>query len=152
MKRGIESLERLRVGPPEKVFDIMQFTMVYFILSEPLNYFQVRTFDNIDVRWWPYNQANLAAGRTTEERFREDFRHFLWQFGSIDNYWGHPIYPGGRRCLSSLRPMRHAVCCCSLERHSEARGYTFSFVCGRAARSFRHDTRPRSGEGETLHA
>ena len=73
----------------------MEFTMVYFILSEPLNYFQVRTFDNIDVRWWPYYQADLAAGRTTEAEFREDFRHFLWQFGSIDNYWGHPIYLGG---------------------------------------------------------
>jgi formate C-acetyltransferase len=83
------------VGPPQTVFDIMEFTMVYFILSEPLNYFQVRTFDNIDVRWWPYYQADIAAGRTTEAEFREDFRHFLWQFGSIDNYWGHPIYLGG---------------------------------------------------------
>ena len=95
MKREIDSLERLRTGPPESVFDIMEFTMVYFILSEPLNYFQVRTFDNIDVRWWPYYQADLAAGRTTEEQFREDFRHFIWQFGSIDNYWGHPVYLGG---------------------------------------------------------
>ena len=95
MKREIASLERLRIGPPQTVFDVMEFTMVYFILSEPLNYFQVRTFDNIDVRWWPYYQADLAAGRTTEAEFREDFRHFLWQFGSIDNYWGHPIYLGG---------------------------------------------------------
>ena len=95
LEKEIASLERLRVGPPQTVFDIMEFTMVYFILSEPLNYFQVRTFDNIDVRWWPYYQADLAAGRTTEEEFREDFRHFLWQFGSIDNYWGHPIYLGG---------------------------------------------------------
>ena len=95
MKREIASLERLRAGPPQTVFDVMEFTMVYFILSEPLNYFQVRTFDNIDVRWWPYYQADLAAGRTTEAQFREDFRHFLWQFGSIDNYWGHPLYLGG---------------------------------------------------------
>jgi formate C-acetyltransferase len=95
MCKEIASLERLRVGPPQTVFDVMEFTMVYFILSEPLNYFQVRTFDNIDVRWWPYYQADLAAGRTTEAEFREEFRHFLWQFGSIDNYWGHPIYLGG---------------------------------------------------------
>ena len=95
LPKAIASLERLRVGPPQSVFDIMEFTMVYFILSEPLNYFQVRTFDNIDVRWWPYYQADLAAGRTTEAEFREEFRHFLWQFGSIDNYWGHPIYLGG---------------------------------------------------------
>ena len=95
LEKEIASLERLRVGPPQTVFDVMEFTMVYFILSEPLNYFQVRTFDNIDVRWWPYYQADLAAGRTTEAEFREDFRHFLWQFGSIDNYWGHPMYLGG---------------------------------------------------------
>ena len=95
LDKEIASLERLRVGPPQTVFDIMEFTMVYFILSEPLNYFQVRTFDNIDVRWWPYYQADLAAGRTTEAEFREEFRHFLWQFGSIDNYWGHPMYLGG---------------------------------------------------------
>ena len=95
LEKEIASLERLRVGPPQTLFDVMEFTMVYFILSEPLNYFQVRTFDNIDVRWWPYYQADLAAGRTTEAEFREDFRHFLWQFGSIDNYWGHPIYLGG---------------------------------------------------------
>ena len=95
LAKAVASLERLRVGPPLTLFDVMEFTMVYFILSEPLNYFQVRTFDNIDVRWWPYYQADLAAGRTTEAEFREEFRHFLWQFGSIDNYWGHPIYLGG---------------------------------------------------------
>ena len=95
LEKEIASLERLRVGPPQTVFDVMEFTMVYFILSEPLNYFQVRTFDNIDVRWWPYYQADLAEGRTTEAEFREDFWHFLWQFGSIDNYWGHPMYLGG---------------------------------------------------------
>jgi len=95
LEKEVASLERLRAGPPQTVFDMMEFTMVYFILSEPLNYFQVRTFDNIDVRWWPYYQADLAAGRTTEAEFREEFRHFLWQFGSIDNYWGHPIYLGG---------------------------------------------------------
>ena len=95
LEKEIASLERLRTGPPQTVFDVMEFTMVYFILSEPLNYFQVRTFDNIDVRWWPYYQADLASGRTTEAAFREEFRHFLWQFGSIDNYWGHPMYLGG---------------------------------------------------------
>ena len=107
MEKEIASLERLRVGPPRTVFDIMEFTMVYFILSEPLNYFQVRTFDNIDVRWWPCYQADLAAGRTTESQFREDFRHFLWQFGSIDNYWGHPLYLGGtnRDGTSAYNPL-----------------------------------------------
>ncbi len=95
MQKQIASLERLRQGPPQTCFDLMEFTMVYFILSEPLNYFQVRTMGNIDRLWWPYYERDVAAGRYSEAEFREDFRHFIWQFGSIDNYWGHPIYLGG---------------------------------------------------------
>ncbi len=95
MKKQIASLERLSKGPPQTCFDLMEFTMIYFILSEPLNYFQVRTMGNIDRLWWPYYQRDVAAGIYSEAEFREDFRHFIWQFGSIDNYWGHPIYLGG---------------------------------------------------------
>ena len=38
LHKAIASLERLRIGPPQTLFDVMEFTMVYFILSEPLNY------------------------------------------------------------------------------------------------------------------
>ena len=97
MQKEIASLERLRAGPPQTCFDVMQFTMLYFILSEHVNRFQVRTLGNIDASWWPYYRDDLAAGRTTEAEFREEFRHFIWQFGSIDNYWGHPMYLGGTK-------------------------------------------------------
>ena len=97
MRKEIASLKRLREGPPQTCFDVMQFTMIYFILSEHVNRFQVRTLGNIDASWWPYYRADLAAGRTTEAEFREEFRHFIWQFGSIDNYWGHPMYLGGTK-------------------------------------------------------
>ena len=97
MRKEIASLERLAKGPPRTCFDVMQFTMVYFILSEHVNRFQVRTLGNIDRLWWPYYRDDIAAGRTTEADFREEFRHFIWQFGSIDNYWGHPIYLGGTK-------------------------------------------------------
>ena len=101
LEREIASLERLRVGPPLTVFDVMQFEFVYFIVSEYFDEFQVRTFGNIDRLWLPYYEADLAAGRTTEAEFREDFRHFIWQFGSIDNYWGHPMYLGGTKADGS---------------------------------------------------
>ena len=97
MRKQIASLERLMKGPPQTCFDVMEFTMIYFILSEHVNRFQVRTLGNIDVSWWPYYKADLEAGRTTEAEFREEFRHFIWQFGSIDNYWGHPMYLGGTK-------------------------------------------------------
>jgi len=97
VRKAAASLARLAEGPPQTAFDVMQFTMVYFILSEHIDRFQVRTLGNVDRLWWPYYQADLAAGRTTEAEFREEFRHFAWQFGSIDNYWGHPMYFGGTK-------------------------------------------------------
>lgn len=97
LEREIESLKRLRIGPPVTVFDVMQFVFVDFIVSEYFDRFQVRALGSIDALWRPYYEADLAAGRTTEAQFREDFRHFIWQAGSIDNYWGHPICLGGTK-------------------------------------------------------
>ena len=97
LEREIASLKRLRIGPPVTVFDVMQFCFIDFVVSEYFDRFQVRAFGAIDALWRPYYEADLAAGRTTEAQFREDFRHFIWQFGSIDNYWGHPLALGGTR-------------------------------------------------------
>ena len=97
LEREIESLKRLRIGPPVTVFDVMQFCFVDFIVSEYFDRFQVRAFGSIDALWTPYYEADLREGRTTEAQFREDFRHFIWQFGSIDNYWGHPLCLGGTK-------------------------------------------------------
>jgi formate C-acetyltransferase len=97
LEKALASLERLRVGPPQTVFDVMEFSFVYFIVGEYFDNFQVRTLGNIDRLWIGYYEADLAAGRTTEADFREEFRHFIWQFGSIDNYFGHPMYLGGTK-------------------------------------------------------
>ena len=97
LEREIESLKRLRVGPPVTAFDVMQFCFVDFIVSEYFDRFQVRAFGSIDALWRPYYERDIREGRTTEAQFREDFRHFIWQFGSIDNYWGHPLCLGGRK-------------------------------------------------------
>ena len=95
LEKEIASLKRLRVGPPVTVFDVMLFTFVDFIVSEYFDRFQVRCFGQIDRLWRPYYERDLREGRTTEAEFREEFRHFIWQFGSIDNYWGHPLFLGG---------------------------------------------------------
>ena len=97
LEREIASLKRLRVGPPQTAFDVMQFVFVDFIVSEYFDRFQVRALGSIDDLWAPYYERDLREGRTTEAQFREDFRHFIWQFGSIDNYWGHPICLGGTK-------------------------------------------------------
>ena len=97
LEREIESFRRLRVGPPVTTLDVLEFCFIDFIVSEYFDRFQVRAFGSVDSLWAPYYEADLREGRTTEAQFREDFRHFIWQFGSIDNYWGHPLCLGGTK-------------------------------------------------------
>ena len=95
LEKQIASLKRLKDGAPETAYDVMQFIYLYFVLSEHFEGVQARSLSIIDRTLWPYYQRDLAAGRTSEAEFREQFRHFLWQWGSIDNYWGQPVTMGG---------------------------------------------------------
>ena len=97
LAKQIESLRRLRDGAPQTAYDVMQFIYLGFVLSEHFEAVQARSLSTIDKVLWPYYRADLAAGRTTEAEFREQFRHFLWQWGSIDNYWGQPVTMGGTK-------------------------------------------------------
>ena len=97
LQKHVEALKRLCAGAPETAYDVMQFIYLYFVMSEHLDFMQCRSLSVIDRMLWPYYRADIAAGRTTEAEFREQFRHFLWQWGSIDNYWGQPITMGGTK-------------------------------------------------------
>ena len=97
LHRQVEGLKRLRAGPPQTAYDALLFIYLYFVCSEHLDVVQCRSLSILDVVLWPLYRADLAAGRTTEAEFREQFRHFLWQWGSIDNYWGQPATLGGTK-------------------------------------------------------
>ncbi|MBO7166713.1 MAG: hypothetical protein J6V88_04225 [Kiritimatiellae bacterium] len=98
-----ESFERLKKDAPKTAYDVMQFIYLYFVLSEHFEAVQARSLSIIDKTLWPFYQADIAAGRTTEKEFREQFKHFLWQWGSIDNYWGQPITMGGTNADGSTQ-------------------------------------------------
>ena len=95
LKKEIACLERLRNGPPQTAYDMMMFVWLYFFYSEHLDGIQCRSLTEIDVFLTPYYNADITAGRTTETEFREQLKHFLWQWGSISNYWNQPIGFGG---------------------------------------------------------
>ena len=97
LRKQVEGLRRLRAGPPQTAYDALLFIYLYFVCSEHLDVVQCRSLSILDVVLWPLYRADLAAGRTTEAEFREQFRHFLWQWGSIDNYWGQPATLGGTK-------------------------------------------------------
>ena len=111
LAKQIESLKRLRSGAPETAYDVMQFIYLYFVLSEHFEAVQARSLSIIDKSLWPYYQADLAAGRTSEAEFRDQFKHFLWQWGSIDNYWGQPVTMGGTKAdgTSECNPLSYVI-------------------------------------------
>ena len=97
LKKEIACLERLRNGPPETAYDMMMFVWLYFFWSEHLDGIQCRSLTELDVFLTPHYDADIAAGRTTEAEFREQLKHFLWQWGSIANYWNQPVGFGGTK-------------------------------------------------------
>ena len=97
LKKEIACLERLRNGPPQTAYDAMMFVWLYFFYSEHIDGIQCRSLTELDVFLTPYYDADIAAGRTTESEFREQVKHFLWQWGSVANYWNQPVGLGGTR-------------------------------------------------------
>ena len=93
----IACLERLRSGAPQTAYDMMMFVWIYFMFSEHLDGIQCRSLTELDVFLTPYYDADIATGRTTETEFREQLKHFLWQWGSIANYWNQPVGLGGTK-------------------------------------------------------
>ncbi len=97
LRRELECLERLRNGPPLTAYDMMMFVWINFFFAEHYDGLQCRSLTELDVFLTPYYEADLAAGRTTEAEFREHLKHFLWQWGSIFNYWNQPVGFGGTK-------------------------------------------------------
>ncbi len=95
LAKEIASLKRLRNGPPKTAYDMLMFVWIYFFCSEHLDGIQCRSLTELDVFLTPYYEADRAAGRTTEAEFREQLKHFLWQWGSVSNYWNQPVGLGG---------------------------------------------------------
>ena len=91
------SLQRLHDGPPQNFFDALQLIYTYFMFSEHMDHMQVRSLGNLDWILTPFYDRDLANGTFTDEQMREIFDHFFMQWGSIDNYWGQPVYLGGTR-------------------------------------------------------
>ncbi len=93
----VAALDRLAKGPPRTAYEAMMFQLLFFVYGEHVDHLQVRSLGNWDRIMLPYYEADLAAGRTTREKFKEQVKRFWWQWGSIDNWWGQPVYIGGTK-------------------------------------------------------
>ncbi len=91
----IDCLQALHDHAPSNFYEVLQFIFLYFFFSEQMDMMQCRSLGQIDAMLLPFYKKDLADGRFTQDQMRELFDHFLMQWGSLDNYWGQPIYMGG---------------------------------------------------------
>ena len=79
--RQAECLLHLRDGAPTDIYEAMQFIYLYFMISESVDQYQVRSLGNgLDHTLYPFYQADLASGRYTREEIRELLCYFLMQW------------------------------------------------------------------------
>lgn len=96
IEREIRCLEQLRTGIPRDFYEVLMLIYLHFYYCEHIDHMQVRALGgNLDVLLLPYYERDLKEKRYTIEEMREFMTCFLMQWGSIDNYWGHPFYLGG---------------------------------------------------------
>lgn len=89
-------LKHLHDGAPTNIYEAMQLIHLFFIVSESIDHYQVRSLGNgLDSTLYPFYQKDLANGTFTHEEIREFLAYFLMQWSAIGNYWGQPFYLGG---------------------------------------------------------
>ena len=89
-------LKNLRDGKPTDFYEALQLIYIYFIISESIDSYQVRSLGNgLDNTLYSFYKNDLESGKYTEAELREFMAYFLLQWSSIGNYWGQPFYMGG---------------------------------------------------------
>ena len=89
-------LKRLHDGKPQNTYDVLQMIYIYFMISESIECYQVRSLGNgLDAALYPYFINDLSNNIYSKEEIYEFIAYFLMQFSAIGNYWGQPFYLGG---------------------------------------------------------
>lgn len=105
-------LKHLRDGAPTDIYEAMQLIYLYFMISESVDHYQVRSLGNgLDHTLYPFYQRDLENGTYTREEIREFLAYFLMQWSAIGNYWGQPFYMGGTNPdgSSKINPLSHDI-------------------------------------------
>ncbi len=89
-------LKNIRDGAPANIYEAMQVMYLYFMISESVDYFQVRSLGNgLDSALYPFYKHDMETGTFTKAEMKEYLAYFLLQWSAIGNYWGQPFYMGG---------------------------------------------------------
>ena len=99
-----QSLKNLRDGAPQNTYDMLQLMLIYFLISECIDFYQVRSLGyGIDMTLYSFYKRDLEDGVFTEEEIREFIGYFLMQFSAIGNYWCQPMCLAGTNIDGSTK-------------------------------------------------
>ena len=92
----VRCLRALRAGAPTDTYEAAQLIFIYFLISECVDSYQVRSLGNcLDDTLYPFYRRDLESGRYTREELQNLLGYFMLQWSAIGNYWGQPLYLGG---------------------------------------------------------
>ena len=99
-----QCLKNLRDGAPQNTYDMLQLIYIYFIISECIDFYQVRSLGyGLDATLYPFYKRDIEDGVFTKEEIREFLGYFLIQFSAIGNYWNQPMYLAGTNIDGSTK-------------------------------------------------
>lgn len=103
-KTYADCLKQLRDGAPTNIYEAMQLMYVYFMISESVDHYQVRSLGNgLDHSLRYFYENDLKNGTFTRDEIRELLAYFMMQWQAIGNYWGQPLYLGGSNADGTSR-------------------------------------------------
>lgn len=95
-KAVADCLYRLSVGAPQNFYDALQMIYIYFMISESVDSYQVRSLGHgLDSTLYPFYKRDLENGTFTKDEMKNLLSYFLMQWTGIGNYFGQPMYLGG---------------------------------------------------------
>ncbi len=97
-------LKNLRDGAPTTFYEALQLIYIYFIVSESIDSYQVRSLGNgLDNTLYFFYKNDIESGNYTEDELLNFLSYFLMQWSAIGNYWGQPFYLGGTNIDGSTK-------------------------------------------------
>lgn len=89
-------LQHLCEGAPTNIYEAMQLIYIYFIISDCIDLYQVRSLGHgLDNSLYPFYVNDIKNGTYTQEEIKELLAYFLIQWSAIKNIMGQPFYIGG---------------------------------------------------------
>lgn len=94
------ALLSLRHGAPQSFYEALLLSYLYFMISEHIDFLQVRSLSGFDRAFYRFYKNDLARG-VGEEEIKTDLAYYLLQFTAIGNYWNQPVFIGGENADGS---------------------------------------------------